>query len=138
MIVQDLYLEDYDWRVRIYYADEDCHREDVLADIETLGVFGGEIAGVESLLSGCRDNEGFTFSLDGISLVYIGPTSSAAEFNNTYDHEKGHLAKHIARRRGIGPWGEAYQYLAGEIAYRTFPYARHFLCDRCRTNEPCL
>lgn len=69
--------------------------------------------------------------VDG-SIVVIGLTTSAEEFQNTFDHEKGHLAMHISSALKIKPYGEEYQYLTGEIGQSMFKIAKRFLCDDCR------
>lgn len=66
------------------------------------------------------------------SIVVIGLTTSAEEFQNTFDHEKGHLAMHISSALKIKPYGEEYQYLTGEIGQSMFKIAKRFLCDDCR------
>ena len=79
-------------------------------------------------------NTGLTFSNFNhrYSVVVIGLTTSAAEFQNTFDHEKGHLAMHIAKALEIDLYGEEFQYLTGEIGQKMFLVARRFLCDNCR------
>lgn len=62
----------------------------------------------------------------------MGITDSSDEFQNTYDHEKGHLAMHICSALGIDPFSEEYQYLTGEIGKNMFKVAKKFLCDHCR------
>ena len=66
------------------------------------------------------------------SLIVIGPSSSAEEFLDTWDHEKGHLAMHISISENIGPFSEEYQYLTGEIGRQMFSVAKKFLCNECR------
>ena len=69
---------------------------------------------------------------DKSAIVVIGLTTSAEEFQNTFDHEKGHLAMHISSALKIKPYGEEYQYLTGEIGQSMFKIAKRFLCDDCR------
>lgn len=61
--------------------------------------------------------------------MVIGITSSAAQFQNSYDHERKHLEAHIAAALGIDPWGEEICYLSGEIGQLMFEKARLMLCD---------
>lgn len=81
-----------------------------------------------------RKNSGCTVSdMDNRhSVIVITRTSDAAQFNDTYDHEKGHLAMHICQADNIDPFSEKYQYLTGEIGQKMFKAAKHFLCDHCR------
>ena len=66
------------------------------------------------------------------TLMVISRTSSAAQFQNSLDHEKGHLCMHISHCMGIDPYGEEAQYLSGYVGQKMFSVARHFLCEHCR------
>lgn len=65
------------------------------------------------------------------TLTLLGRTSSPEEFQSTFDHEKGHLATHIALTDDIHLIGEEYQYLVGEIGKLMYPVAKYFLCEHC-------
>lgn len=134
MIVQDIILPEYRWRVRVYYAVTAYWTDDIMRDLADIGCHGSELrrAGV-SLMRGGLDT-GLTYSNRRTheSVMVIGLTSSAAQFQNSLDHEKGHLVKHISLAFGLDPYGEEQQYLSGEIGQRMFPVARRFLCEHCR------
>ncbi len=66
------------------------------------------------------------------SVVIIGPTADAMEFQDTFDHEKGHLTTTIADALDIPLRSEACEYLRGEIGKQMFKVAQIFLCDVCR------
>ncbi|MBO7692851.1 MAG: hypothetical protein J6T10_09510 [Methanobrevibacter sp.] len=51
---------------------------------------------------------------------------------HSYDHEKLHLAMHIAKEDKIDPFSEELAYLIGDIGFKTFPMAKYFLCEHCR------
>lgn len=136
MIIQTIYLEDYDWTVRVFYGvthldimpiswslGEMCFSDeeirDIISDIKSLGVNHGET--YSNLFHRC-------------SIIVINVTTSAAEFQNTFDHEKGHLAVHIADTDNVDLRSEQYQYLVGEIGQKLFKVAHIFMCDRCRIN----
>lgn len=89
---------------------------------------------VEDQLRSNAYNTGFTYSnfYHKCSIVVIGLTSSAEQFQNTFDHEKGHLAMHIADALNIDILGEEFQYLTGEIGQKMFRKAKRFMCDQCR------
>lgn len=53
-------------------------------------------------------------------------------FQNSWDHEKGHLCRHISKAFGIDPYGEEAQYLSGYVGQKMFPVAKKFLCEHCR------
>ena len=133
MLIQDIYLEDWDWVVKVFYAVDTYYVADILGELECIGCTGRELIKAEEvLMSG--DNVGLTYSnLKGrCSVLVIGLTSSPAEFQNTWDHEKGHLAMHISKEDNIDVFSEEFEYLTGEIGALMFPVAKNFLCEYCR------
>lgn len=134
MIIQDIYLDNYDWKVRVYYAVDDYYVEDIVTDLVKLQSSDRVISETRNFMYQKKYNIGFTYSNlnKRESLVIIGITSSADEFQNTFDHEKGHLAMHISRELNIDPFSEEFQYLTGEIGKAMFEYAKLFMCDHCR------
>lgn len=134
MIVQDIYLEDYDWSVRIYYAVNEYYISNILVDLIDIDCDKEAYFNIKRLMEMRKNNIGFTYSNieERVSLVLIGITDNADEFQDTYDHEKGHLVMHISRALGIDPYSEEYQYLAGEVGKRMFKKAKKLLCDTCR------
>lgn len=64
--------------------------------------------------------------------MVIAKTSSPEEFQNSWDHEKQHLCRHIVQAYGISPFGEEAAYLAGCVGQKMFPVAKQFLCEHCR------
>jgi len=105
-----------------------------LGELESLGCSSRKLEEIEETLTMNQYNYGLTYSnLPGrYSLIVIGLTTKPAEFQNTFDHEKGHLAMHIADELNIDVSGEEYQYLTGEIGQKMFPVAKRFLCEHCR------
>ena len=67
-----------------------------------------------------------------MSIIIIGPTETPEEFQDTIDHEKGHLAMHICIAENMEPFSEEFQYLNGMIGQQTFKVAKLFLCEHCR------
>lgn len=134
MIVQEFYIGGYDWRVRVYYAVTTYWTDAITADLKRAGCHGRELdRACRSLERGVLDT-GLTYSnaRRRETVMVIALTSSAAQFQNSLDHEKGHLCRHISQAFGIDPYGEEEQYLAGEIGQLMFPVARRFLCEHCR------
>ena len=132
MIRQDVYLNKWDWYVIIYYAVDTYYMDDILDELENIGcAYADEI---EEDLTQQPYNNGLTYSnlRKRVSLIVIGLTETPDEFQNTYDHEKGHLAMHIAEEDQMDVFGEEFQYLVGEIGKQTFPIARRFMCEHCR------
>ena len=134
MITQTFYLLDWDWYVTVFYAVNTYYLDEILSALEEIGCSDRKLYEIETSLATEQYNIGLTYSnLNGrCSVVVIGLTSSPAEFQNTFDHEKGHLAMHICETDDINPFSEEYQYLTGEIGQEMFPIAKNFLCEHCR------
>lgn len=134
MIVQNIYLEDWDWHATVYYAVDAYYTDEILEELKYTGCSKGELKRAKKLLKSNSPNTGLTFSnyKDRCSVVVVGLTSTPEEFQNTFDHEKGHLAMHISKALGIDVFGEEFQYLTGEIGLKMFKVARRFLCEHCR------
>ena len=134
MIVQDFYIKGYDWHVKVYYAVTTYWTEDIMRELQSIGCQGNSLRkAYMSLVSG-HLNTGITYSNTRRreSVIVIALTSSPEEFQNSFDHEKGHLCRHISEAFGIDPYSEEEQYLSGEIGQRMFPVAKKFLCEHCR------
>lgn len=134
MIVQNIYIEKYDWYIEVFYAVEGINIPSIMEALENIHCSDEDLNESFSLLSRSEHNVGLTYSnfAERSSVVVIGLTDSAAEFQDTFDHEKGHLVMHISLAEGIDPFGEEYQYLAGEIGKKMFNTAKLFMCDNCR------
>lgn len=108
--------------------------DDILGELEEIGCSEKKLDEIAESLAKQQYNTGLTYSnLKGrCSVIVIGLTSTPAQFQNTFDHEKGHLAMHICEVDKIDPFSEEYQYLTGEIGQSMFPVAKKFLCEHCR------
>ena len=116
----------------MFYAVDTYYMDEILDELENIGcTYADEI---EEDLTINPYNNGLTYSniRARVSLIVIGLTETPDEFQNTYDHEKGHLAMHIAETDHMDVFGEEYQYLTGEIGKQTFPIAKRFMCEHCR------
>lgn len=136
MITQTIYLDDYDWSVRVFYAVTHIDIMPISWSLGEMGFTSGEIRDIIADIKALSWNHGLTYSnaLHRCSVVIINITTSAAEFQNSFDHEKGHLATHIADAYGVDLRSEKYQYLVGEIGQKLFKVAHIFMCDTCRIN----
>ena len=134
MIVQDIYLEDYDWSIRVYYAVHEYFISNILIDLLDINCDEESFFKIKRLMETGKNNIGFTYTNTEMraSLMLIGKTDSSDEFQDTFDHEKGHLVMHISSALNIDPYSEDYQYLAGEVGKRMFKVAKKFLCDHCK------
>lgn len=116
----------------IFYAVDTYYMDEILDELENIGCT--YVDDIEEDLTVSPYNNGLTYSnLKGrVSVMVIGLTETPDEFQNTYDHEKGHLAMHIAEEDNIDVFGEEFQYLTGEIGKQTFKIAKRFMCEHCR------
>lgn len=132
MIIQDIYLQRWDWSIKVFYAIDTYYIDHILGELECIGCTESDLKQAEKCLKG--ENTGLTYSnlRYKCSIVVIGITSSPAEFQNTFDHEKSHLAMHISEALDIDLFKEEYEYLIGEIGQAMFPVAKRFLCEHCR------
>ena len=133
MTVQRVSLPDWRWTVVFCYDATANDTEAVLDLMDGAGISLERMEAARRILSGIRPDSGLTASSfrSRSSVCVIGRATSVFEFQNTYDHEKGHVTMHIAEALSIDPFGEELQYLAGEIGRRTYPVARMYLCSRC-------
>lgn len=136
MITQDFYLPKYDWHVRVYYAVTTYWRDRILRNLYHIGCRGVELVRARENLTDGLMNTGITYSnmSKGETVMVISLTSSPAEFLNSWEHEKKHLARHVEQAFGIDPYSEKAAYLEGGIAKKMFPVAKNFLCEHCREN----
>ena len=134
ILAQEFTLTKWNWRVRVFYVVDLIPIDFIIEELKGIGCNNKDIDTAISVLDNGEDNRGITFSNDKEreSIIVIGETSCPAQFSNSFDHEKLHLAMHIARVDNINPFGEELAYLAGEIGFQTFPIAKRFLCEHCR------
>ena len=131
MIAQRIFLEDYEWLINVFFGDDNSSTEELIDFMEIMHCSKKEMASMRNIVDDSRRNVGFTYTdFDNMStVVYISPCDSPSEYQNTFDHEKGHIGVHIATYYDIDPYGEEYQYLNGEIGERLFDVAKLFICN---------
>ena len=134
ILAQEFTLTKWDWRVRVFYVVDLIPIDFIIEELYGIGCTERDVDNAVKVLDNGKDNRGITFSNneERESIIVIGETSCPAQFSNSFDHEKLHLAMHIARVNNIDPFGEELAYLAGEIGLQTFPIAKRFLCEHCR------
>lgn len=137
MITQRFYMPSCEWYVVVLYDVSPQDVSDIYDTLVEAGCSGTVLrSAVKNVKAGVK-NSGFTYSNidECISVVVIGETTSAEQFANTYDHEKGHLVRHISQTIGIEPHSEEEQYIAGEVGQTMFKVAKRFMCDECRRQK---
>lgn len=134
MIRQSIYLNNYDWYITIYYESDISNADIILSDLIRIGCDSLDLLNAECLLSNGELNKGITYTNfnNKETITVISRTTNAAEFQNTFDHEKRHIARHIKKYYNIDGDSEEYAYLNGEIGMRAFSVAKAFMCDNCR------
>uniref|UniRef100_A0AAU8AUL1 Uncharacterized protein n=1 Tax=Dulem virus 40 TaxID=3145758 RepID=A0AAU8AUL1_9CAUD len=133
MIRQTIYLERaHGWRVTCYYAVTHYEVEEIMAKLIEIGCHGKKLQDAYDNLSSGNPNSGICYSGYGESVWVVTVTTDVDEFADSLDHEKHHLAVHIADILGWDLRGEEVCYLAGEIGRKMRKVSSKFLCEHCR------
>ena len=129
-----IYLDRYGWSARVFYESSPRDAEDILEDLELIECDEGSMNQCISNLTRWSPNTGLTYSNVRLkaSVVVISRTTSASEFVSTFDHEKMHLAMHIAGTMCIDVLSEEFAYLVGEIGRQMYKVAKKYMCECCR------
>ena len=121
------------WRVDVFIDDGrhfDIDR--VLGLLYGMGADFETMEKAEDVMLGVLPNEAFTFSTWRHSVIYIGWTTSGAEFLNSMRHETRHLIDHIADAYGLDTKGEEVGYMSGDTALLLAEDICRFGCEHCR------
>ncbi len=134
MMTQIIYLPDYDWLIKVFYEAAAQDTDLILDELDKIDCDPIPFYRVADQLEQDSKNEGFTYSDSylRVTIIVISQTTSASEFQNTIDHEKGHAAMHIAQALNMELTGEEFQYLQGYIGQEIFKKSKRLLCDNCR------
>ena len=136
MRTQIVYLDKYDWLIKVFYLIEDPFIEGILGELDSIDCEPDSFYRAARMLEEGDLNSGFTYTdcEKHVTIMLIGKATSSAEFFSTFIHEIGHAATHIADYYMIGYDSEEIQYLTGEIALQMFQEAKDLMCDQCRIN----
>lgn len=136
MTVQVVYLKDYDWLIKVFYEVTTDDSDVILSELDDIDCPSDIYYNAADMLEVGDFDTGFTYtsSFYRTSFIIMMQSSCADEFQNTFDHEKGHAAHHIASELDLDKAGEEIQYLQGEIGKEMFKVAKRFMCDHCRVN----
>lgn len=118
MIREQLYIEPYDWTVYAYMDAKSGNAEEILQQLEQIGISAAEFMKAERHLQKAVRNSGMTYSsgTKRESVVVIAHSTSEQETLNTFTHELRHLVDDIATASGIPSRGEEVAYLTGNIS----------------------
>lgn len=137
MIRQRFYHKDTDWRCYVYYIVTEPDADEIMERLREIGCDDETLrCAYENLTSGKCDT-GLTYTNQTMreSVVVIAKTSSALEFAQSWTHELGHLACHIAQYYGIALGGEEVRYICDSLIAKTWAISRELLCDSCRNKD---
>ena len=136
MITQLVYLPDYDWLIKVFYEASYKDADIILKELDDIDCESNIYYSAAEMLDSDYMDTGFTYTNSSMRVTFLVmmKSSCADEFQNTFDHEKGHAAQHIGAELRLDPEGESIQYLQGEIGREMFKVAKQFMCDHCRTN----
>ena len=116
MIARTLYLDR--WVCQFFFATGGEDAAGICRLLRRKGVSRRVVERACELIESGVLNSGFTISNGAIrhSVVFIGPTSSGAEFLDTFVHELRHLINDIADSLELDLDAEAPAYMAGDAA----------------------
>lgn len=132
------------WVVEFLFCVKKYDVEGVLACLHNAGAPSHILDDAEALMRECDYDCGFTYSQvqefrfinprKHRAVVLIGPTSSGAEFLDTFVHELYHLGVAIASELGMRLSGESPAYLVGDVARDLADVVCRLGCDNCHKN----
>ncbi len=130
MIVRNLRLYGWDWDIIALYDVVPSDLDYVLHELRRFDCPASMLRKAKRNVLDGYPNNGLTYTNneERVSVMIIGRATCPAQFWNTLDHEKGHVAEHIAERMGLDHKGEEIEYLKGLIAEKVYPEAIRFLC----------
>lgn len=137
MIRQKIYLEDYDWRVFVFYIVTAPNAHEIEHKLESIGCKGEDLERATYALESGQCDTGLTYTSHalGESIVVIAKTTTALEFEQSMTHEFGHLANHIGLFYGLNLNGEEVRYICDDLIAKAWPVAKELVCDCCRRKE---
>ena len=137
MIRRHIYLYGWDWTIEAFYDVVKSDADEVLAVLKRYDCPSHLMRRARKNLSDGHPDNGLTYTNNRrrVSVMVIGRASSPSQYWNTLDHEKGHVAEHIAQYHNLDPPGEEIEYLRGLIAERVYPEAVQFICGCCKNRE---
>lgn len=133
MIDLVLDIPEFGWRINFHFAVTCYHTDTIIRELRELDCPQIYLKSAYDLISGCNTNRGVTYSNSDRreSIIVVGATTSAAEFQNSLQHEIRHCVDDIIIANKDYD-KEEYAYLTGDINKRIFPYIKSLLCDGCR------
>jgi len=94
MIIQLIYLENYDWLIKIFYHATPEDSDIILRELDDIDCEPEAFYKAADTLESGEINAGFTYTDPDktVSFIIINETESAKEFLNTMSHEITHVS----------------------------------------------
>lgn len=123
------------WQVEFYFAKDSYDPEMLLERLYEFGASSKILKKALRLMEKGGDNTGFTFANPNeyLAIVAIGPTTSGAEFQDSFVHEIHHLAVAIAKELNIDLDAESPAYIAGDSARALAEVICEMGCEQCHS-----
>ena len=121
------------WAVDFLFSAGSADVKGVMECLSDAGAPEWALLNADDLMRSCEYDCGFTFTNpeEKRAVVFIGNTSSGAEFTDTLVHEVHHLAVAIAAELGIDLDSETPAYVAGDAARALADVICELGCSRC-------
>lgn len=122
------------WLVYFFFVTDDYERDTILSFLYTFDAQDWMIQRADDIMTENKLNRGFTFSSPELrrAVVVIGPSSSGAEFLDSFTHEVRHLANAIAESIGYELDAEEPSYMTGDTVRELAEVVCELGCARCR------
>lgn len=130
----NLYLQRYDWVVRVFVAVTHYGYEDIAESLEYIHCTKREVGKALEMLRRNTVNSGLCYSdsYERMSVIVIKKTDSPEELLNSVIHEVMHASIHMSEADGIDYTSEEPCYIAGELGRGIYPFIKDLLCEHCR------
>ena len=121
------------WLVYFLFVTDRYDKEMILSFLDTFGASDYVFKRAEKIMADGFLNRGFTFANPDMhrALVVTGPTSSGAEFLDSFTHELRHLADEIAKSIGIELDAEEPAYMTGDTVRDLADVVCRLGCTNC-------
>lgn len=121
------------WLVYFFFAVEGYDEEVILSFLQTFEASRTVFKRAEKIMSEGKLDKGFTFANEYIrrAVVVVGPSSSGAEFLDTFTHEIRHLADSIAKSIGYELDMEEPAYMTGDTVRELAEVVCELGCPHC-------
>lgn len=134
MFIQYIKIPKYKWKMKVYYAVTSYWTEDIMADLDRIGISEEHRKQAYDNMMSDQLNNGITYSSpkDKRTIMVVAKAESAREYFNSFFHELKHFEEQIGEACNIDQKSEDAAYLRGNVAGMMFDCMAPLLCDCCR------